>query len=248
MRHPLSKPCRLAALLALASCASFAQDSGFDVKLNTRAGIELSSNPDNLQQRMFGLGIEVGYALAFGKLSAEVGYQYKPGNQYLTDVMATRLSTAFGDYPVIDPTFSVDSKKNRVAGIYGRLTYEMPFSNSKWSAKVGVQVGGAQFRQEYIGQTYGWWDDASITADYLDSYVGQLQKTAMAVSPFIGMNYRIDPNSSVSVELISIAYTSINYNHIAASTSGYNTRNDPHFETTQSQSRPHLVVGYSFHF
>lgn len=230
-----------AALLAFGGLTAQAQEAtGFDTQFKMRVGTALASPKDELNPRMFGFGVEVGYTTSFGRFGLEAGYQYIPGSQYLTDL--SRMETATG--ATIDPDYSVESKKNRVEGLMGRLSYEYGFAGTDWALRVGAQVGGARFRHEYIGDIgdTGW-------ATYEDTYNGTPTKSAVAVSPFAGVRYSVNEFSAIEVNLIGIAYKSIDYRHVAGTVPGSwegNTGSD--YLVEKNRMAPHLEFAYVFRF
>ncbi len=251
---------RIALALALGVGVASAQDTGLDSRLKVRTGLELSSNPDHLANRIFGFGVDLGYTFSFGRISAELGYQYKPGNQYMNDMSS--VVPVSSDVVIQAPTGtesrfgSVDSRKNKLEGVTGRFAFEtMPILGSPFSAQIGVQVGGAKFTHEVLGQTYGGY--ASIpdgSVDFLDTYYGTPKKSTLAISPFVGVSYLIDKNSSLELNLISVSYKSINYIHVAGtvpadtSISQYGNNVSLDYLTEKSRNRLHLEVAYAFHF
>lgn len=228
-------------LVALATSVASAQgteESGFSSALKLRAGFGLSAPEDNTNRSLLGLGFEFGYGFAWGRLSAELGYQYKPGNQYMTDV--STMPTAPG--MTVDPSQSVDSRKNQLSGVMGRFSYERHMAEHPFSWRLGVQVGGTKFRQEYIG-------DVTNGTTYEDTYNGTVSQNSTALSPFVGMSWDIDRDQKLELNLLALNYTSANYVHVAGTVpngSGGHTAWD--YVATQKRTVPHLELCYVLRF
>ena len=240
---------RIAALIVFGSSFLLAQEKGigFDFKLRAANGID---NQDNLQSSAFGFGLNLHYKADWGTLNGELGYYYKPGRQFRAALDATdpsRLSTT-PPRPV-DPTSSVDSRKNSLDQMNARFSYEQPITNT-WSWQIGAQVGQSKFRHEYIG------DVADATFFYEDTYNGTPTKSVFTVSPFVGVAYQINQDSAFELNLISLAYTSINFRHTpgAAIVSGSLATPGSHVvyagDRLEEQKRNafHLEIGYTFRF
>lgn len=211
-------------------------------KLRTGYGLS-SKQEDNLSHRTFGLGFDFGFQTAAGRFGAELGYQYKPGNQYLLDL---------GTMPVapgarLDRNQSVDSRKNQLGGIALRVSFERRIAGSEWSWRLGAQAGGAKYRQEYIG-------DVTDGIRYEDTYNGIATASTVPISPFVGMGYDIDERQSVEMNLLSLGYSSANYVHVAGTAAGssQNPASGGHtaqdFVVIQKRSVPHIEFGYTLRF
>lgn len=243
MRLPLKRLGHLVALLVLGSTVASAQTTqGFDAQLKLRTGLEIGNNKDGLKARTLGFGLDFGYDPGFGRFGAEIGFQYKPGDQYRSDV-STFPVVAGQNAP--DPYFSGDIRRNSLEGVAVRLSFEKGIPSTQWSWRVGVQLGGARFRHEYLG-------DIADTgyATYEDTYNGALTKSDIAPSPFAGVSYRFDDASAVEINLIGISYKAINYVHVAGQ--GVDAKGHSitalDYVTEQKRMRPHIEVGYSFRF
>jgi hypothetical protein len=226
------------------STATAAQDNGFDGALKLRTGYGLSDNQeDHLAHRTLGLGFDFGYRSAESRFGLEVGYQYKPGNQHLADL--SKMPLALG--ASLDPSQSVDSRKNQLGGIALRATYERQIPTTDWSWRLGIQAGGAQYRQEYIG-------DVTDGVRYEDTYNGAATTSSVPISPFLGVGYVIDPRQSLELNLISITYSSANYVHVAGTVLGMSQNPALGGHTAQDtvviqkRSIPHLEFGYTLRF
>ncbi len=242
-RFALKRLGQAMALAVLGASAAMAQSQpGFDVQFKLRTGLELESNQDHLKSRTLGFGLDLGYDPGFGRFSLEVGFQYKPGDEYASNVATFPVVTGM---PAPSPAFSGDLRRNSLEGVAVRLSFEQPFQASQWSWRAGVQLGGAKFRQEYLGDIgdVGW-------ANYEDTYNGTPTKSVLAVSPFVGASYRFDSTSAVEFNLVGVSYTAINYVHVAGQgidAYGHSiTALD--YLTQAKRMQPHVEVGYSFRF
>ncbi len=235
---------RVAALLVLASSLLVAQDKGvgFDFKFRIANGL---NTDDHLQASAFGFGLNLRYGFDWGTLNGELGYYYKPGRQF----RAAYDAPAAG-MPAADPDFSVDSRKNSLNQVNARFSYERHFQ-ADWSWQAGLQVGSARFRHEYIG-------DVSDTgyATYEDTYNGTPTKSVLSVSPFVGVSYRINPDSAFEFNLISLSYTAINFRHAPGSAIVAGDPNVPGSHLVyagdrldeQKRNALHFEIGYTFRF
>lgn len=243
MRLPLKRLGHLVALIILGSTVASAQTAqGFDAQLKLRTGLEIGDNKDGLKSRTLGFGLDLGYDPGFGRFGAEIGFQYKPGDQFRADV--TTFPVAAGQ-PAPDPAWSGDIRRNSLEGLAVRLSFEKGITSTQWSWRVGVQLGGAKFRHEYLG-------DIADTgyATYEDTYNGVLTKSDIAPSPFAGVSYRFDDTSAVEINLVGVSYKAINYVHVAGQGVDANGHSITTLDyvTEQKRMRPHVEVGYSFRF
>lgn len=245
MKIHLKQTGGLLAILALGGSALAAQEaSRFDANLKLHAGYGLTEAKDYLNRRTLGFGFDLGYTTSVGRFSVELGYYYKPGSQYLVDL--SNALYAQGSDPVDpDPTLSVDSRKNQVGGIMARLGYDRAFAGSALGYRIGVQLGGSKYRQEYMADVA----DAGY-AEYEDTYNGTVTKTTIAVSPYIGLTYTINEASGLELNVLFQSYTSANYVHVAGTVQGSygagNTGQD--YVTTKKYNLPTIELGYTFRF
>jgi hypothetical protein len=239
MRPTFSRAGAALVVFLLAGTVAKAQDQGFGAAFKLRAGYGLSASEDHLSRGMLGMGFEFGYGFSsMGRLGLELGYQYKPGNQFMTNLAA--MATAPG--MTVDASQSVDSRKNQVGGLTARLSYEKQLGATPYSLRVGVQVGGAKFRQEYIG-------DVTNGTTYEDTYNGIVTKTTQALSPFAGVAYTIDKEQAFEINVVALGYTSANYVHTAGTvvnSFGGSTAWD--VVETHRRSVPHLEFCYVLRF
>lgn len=225
---------------AMAAGTARAEDPtpGWGVAFKARAGYGLGKAQDQLSRKAFGMGFELGYGASLGRFGVELGYQYKPGNQGMADLGS--MPTAPG--ATVDFTQSVDSRKNQLGGVTARLSFERPLPGMGFSWRAGLQLGGAKFRQEYIG-------DVTDGATYEDTYNGIVTKSTNALSPFVGLTFALDGDSALEVNLLGLAYTSARYTHVAgtvADPNGGHTAWD--YVTTTKRTVPHLELCYVLRF
>ena len=225
------------ATLALAGTLVRAEAPGLDAAFKMRAGYGLTTNQDNLDRRTLGLGFEVGYGNKAHRWGLELGYQYKPGNQFNVDpgTVPTGLGGALASSP------QADSRKNQVGGIAARFSFEKELGASPWSMRAGLQLGGANFRQEYIGDLTG--------KSYEDTFNGIATKNALSPSPYVGVVYAIDPEEAVEINFLYLGYTSANYVHVAGSVPGSiggNTALD--YVSSTRHAMPHVELCYVLRF
>jgi len=235
---------RLMALLILGSPFLLAQEKGIGYDLKLRAASGLSTN-DHLSSSAFGLGLNVRYGFDWGTLNGELGYFYKPGRQYLVGYNAPAAGM-----PAADPGYSVDSRKNSLNQLNARFSYERAI-NAAWSWQAGLQLGQSKFRHEYIGDVgdTGW-------ATYEDTYNGTPTKSVFTVNPFAGVTYQINQDSAFELNLISIAYTAIEFQHTpgAPIVSGSASVPGSHLVYAgdrldeKKRNSLHIEFGYTFRF
>ena len=243
MRLPLKRLGHVVAFSLLGATLASAQSTkGFDAQFKLRTGYELGTNQDGLKSRTLGFGLDFGYDPGFGRFGAEIGFQYKPGDQYRSDVSTFPVVAGM---PAPDPAYSGDLRRNSLEGLTLRLSFEKTIAATPWAWRAGIQVGGAKFRQEYLG-------DIADTgyATYEDTYNGAITKSDTAISPFVGVSYRFDEASSVELNLVGVAYKAINYVHVAGQgvdASGHSITTLDYITET-SRMRPHIEIGYAFRF
>ncbi|MDR2697995.1 MAG: hypothetical protein LBB40_05925 [Holophagales bacterium] len=218
-----------------------AQETFFFSGVKVRGGVQLASREDNLSSVFMGFGLEAGCAFRFGRLSGEAGFSYKPGNQYLRDLS---LMPNPDDWIIIYPGYwpdrvpnevidiinssywpkekktdlsSVDSRKNQLDGLYFRAAYEKPFQHI--GLRVGVQVGGSDFRQEYIADISGWRKLGNDNQIFNDTYNGIHNKNQLSISPFGGISISSE-NYFLEIQLIGVSYTMVDYIHVPGTEPG----------------------------
>lgn len=257
----------LAALLA-SSMGLRAQEatSPFSLDWKMRLGYAPSAK-DNLRQSALGFGFNVGYQLGQGKLGVELGYTYKTGDNYFTTA-----DTSKNTREAMDPTKSVEDRRNEFDGVALRVSYQQDLS-STWAWQAGLQLGG-RFHHQYIGDTQSVkWSDASqsnVSANsWRELYNGTPTKYDLNPSPYAGVIWKVDKDSSLEFNLLLLNYTALEYKHYvgAANTAYYGgVHQEPGSSlwvgpiATDSQSfpadsldkkssvTPHLEITYALHF
>jgi len=229
-----------AALVLLGAFAQVgARDRGFFSGVKVRGGFQLTSKEDQLSSMLMGFGLEGGYSFRFGRISGEAGFSYKPGGQYLHDLSLMPNPAGW----IIDTERSVDSRKNQLDGLYFRTAYEKPFQLI--GLRIGVQVGGTDFRQEYIADISG--KRTSDGREFQDTYNGIHNKNQLSINPFAGLSISSE-NYFLEIQLIGLIYTALDYVH--------EPRREPGkgqytlWDTTVNYKRfvPHIEFALGFRF
>jgi hypothetical protein len=236
----------MAAMLGMPALAQ--EKTGVDVQFRARVGFGMETK-DNLTNRAIGLGLELGYTTTFGRFAAELGFQYKPGNQYEYDYMSAPIDPDNPDIE-IEPLYSGDLRQATLQGLTLRATYEYEFSNG-WLARAGVQLGGAKFRQD-VRANVCYYHPAFDWEDITDAYAGNFEESGINPSPFVGIGKRFGI-SSVELNVLFLSYKATDYVHVAGTGEpnnrynyGYNNSKD-YFETS-SRMIPHVELAYTFRF
>jgi hypothetical protein len=134
--------------------------------------------------------------------------------------------------------------------VNARFSYENAIDKT-WSWQAGLQVGQAKFRHEYIGDigNTNW-------SAYEDTYNGTPTKSVFTVSPFAGVSYRINQDSAFELNLLSLAYTAIDFHHAPGSAIVAGNPNvagshlvyaGDHLDE-QKRNALHIEIGYTFRF
>ncbi|MDR0499488.1 MAG: hypothetical protein LBH03_07155 [Holophagales bacterium] len=232
-----------------------AQETGFFSAVKVRGGVQIAAKEDNLSSVMMGFGLEGGYAFRFGRLSGEAGFSYKPGNQYLHDLSKMPID---GNW-IIDDVWAVDSRKNQLDGLFFRAAYEKPFQNI--GLRIGVQIGGSNFRQEYIADIWGWRSSEDKVTDeegkphkagnrgFEDTYNGIHNKNGLSISLFAGISISSE-NYFWEIQLLGLSYTAADYVHRAGTVPGGYGKGHTLFDDTLKLNRfsPHIEFALGFRF
>ncbi|BDU71821.1 TonB-dependent receptor [Mesoterricola silvestris] len=228
------------ALAPGAFAAAPAEASPVEVQFKLRSALGIAHSQDHLTRKTLGCGLEVGFNTSAGRFSAELGYQYKPGDQYREDV--STFPVAPGANPA-DPKASVDSRKTQLDGLTLRLAYGRELRGA-WAWQAGVQIGGSRFRQEYLADVA----DANWST-WEDTYHGTLTHSTVSVSPYLGLVFRVNEGSSVELNLLGLRYTSANYVHVGGTVPGWgegHTGSDS--VALKSRMIPHVEIAYAIRF
>lgn len=251
MRKTLHRVGRLLAVLVIGASVASAEEPGFGAQFKMRAGLSPKAE-DHLANYQLGFGLNFSYVSGVGTFGAELGYQYKAGQQWLESFGAPAAGQA-----AVDPTQSADSRKNSLDGLALRLSYGNGTSVDGLSWQAGLQVANNRFQHTYVGNV----SDAGNTypggGNYgLQTYFGTPTKSQVSVNPFVGLTYRVSPATSFELNVISVRYTAINFTHTPGSAliGGDITRpgsslvyaGDALQETKRNQIQ--VEFGYAFHF
>ena len=242
----LMKTCSPALLAVALGMPAYAQDdAGIDVQFRVRFGYGLGVK-DNLSRRAIGLGLELGYTTPFGRFAGEVGFQYKPGDQYKYDWQPLLEEQVPGAFIY----GGGDRRRNELQGTAIRLSYEYDLQNS-CVVRGGVQLFGTVFRQEAIGYVaYAPPDRPGSERPTGDTYAGPFrQSTSASPSPFVGIAYRFGA-STIGLNVVGLSYTAIDYVHVAKASNspGDDTRSEDDYCTSTKRMVPHIEIAYAFRF
>ena len=239
-RQTLARCCLVAC--ACGALGLHAQDSQFTSAFKIKGLLSRPSTEDGLTNNVIGrnlelgmgFGLEGGMKIGKGMITAEVGYQFLTGDEFLAPVNNLTGSTGT---TTIDATQSVQSRKNKLEGMYLRVGYEgTVHEDLTWRA--GLQFGGNTFTHQVIGNTVG----TDNGKPYADSYFFVGSKSTLNPSPYFALNFKINESSSIEVGLLLLEYTALNYQHVANS----NNANDAIGQN--NKVLPNIEVGYAFHF
>jgi len=239
-RTKLARCCLVAC--AFGALALHAQDSAISTAFKIRGLFSKPGTDQGLTNNVIGrnlelglgFGLEVGLQVGPGKITAEAGYDFLTGDQYLAD---TSGMAKVDGTTTIDPTKSVESRKNKVEGMLVRFGYEAPVNDAlTWRA--GIQIGGNIYTHQVIGNIVG----TDGAAKYADTYWYNGTKSNYMPSPYGALNFKIDDTSSIEVGLLLLQYKALNYQHVA------NTSNASDTIVQSNKILPNIEVAYVFHF
>lgn len=220
----------------LAAQQAPAQEAGPFYGLKLRTAVQASEHKDALKGYYLGFGVEAGYQNDLGRWGAELGFLYKPGGFYSADVTAIGSASAVK----VDPARSVDMRKGQVDTLALRLSYEKPWNDL--GLRAGLQLGKAKFREEYVA------DISGADGSYRDAYNGVIEKSALAVSPYVGVSIPVMKDQFLEVQLVGLSYTSATYVHVAGTAGGQGTHNSKDSVSTATRMVPHLELAYAIRF
>lgn len=204
--------------------------------LKLRTAVQASEHKDQLKGYYLGFGVEAGFQNALGRWGAELGFLYKPGGFYGANLTTMGSATAVG----VDLARSVDMRKSQLDTLALRLSYEKPWNDL--GLRAGLQLGKAKFREEYIG------DVSASNGSFRDVYNGVIEKSALAVSPFVGVSIPVMSDQVLEIQLVGLSYTSATYVHVAGTAAGNGTHNSNDFVSTASRMVPHIELAYAIRF
>lgn len=230
------------------------EDTGFSKEFKFRLGYTPSPK-DHLRGPYTGFGLNLGYGTGIGRLGLELGYIYKTGDNYITTPDASALTAA--QLPM-SAAKSVEDKRNQLDGFTVRTSLSRDLAEN-WRWQAGLQFGG-KYKHQYVGDTQSSpWDAGTGTAGWRDFYLGTPTKGGLNPTPFAGVIWKADKDSSLELNLVLLGYQSLEYHHYAGTGSAYaNGASGPYSTPATSfpkdtlakktSSVPHLEIAYVFHF
>jgi hypothetical protein len=231
-----------------------AQETGFSKAFKFRLGYTPSPK-DHLRAPNTGFGFNVDYGVGAGRVGLEVGYTYNTGDAYITAPDTSQLPA--GLLPV-NPAKAVEDKRNEFSGLTVRASFSRKLSEV-WRWQAGLQFGGS-FRHQYVGDAQSLpWDSASGNAAWRDFYVGVPRSGGLRPSPYLGVIWKADKDSSLELNLVFNNYQALEYHHMAGTASSYATGSVGRYSATgaafpqdylekKSRMVPHAEIAYVFHF
>lgn len=231
-----------------------AQDAGFSKEFKFRLGYTQSPK-DHLRAPYTGFGLNLGYGIGVGTLGLELGYFYKTGDNYITQPDASALTAT--QLPM-NQAKSVEDKRNQLAGFSVRTSFSRKLAES-WRWQAGLQFGGT-FKHQYVGDTQSLpWDAGTGTAGWRDFYLGTPTKGGLNPTPFGGVSWKADKDSSVELNLVLLNYQAIEYRHYAGTGTVYTVGASGPYSSPgnvfpqdslvkKNRIVPHLEIAYVFHF
>ncbi len=244
----------LVACLCGALTSAQAQDTGFSKDFKFRLGYAPTPK-DHLRAPLTGFGLNLGYGIGVGRVGLELGYFYKTGDNYISRPNDSALT---GTQLPMNLAKSVEDKRNQLAGFSVRASFSRKFSE-RWRWQAGLQFGGT-FKHQYVGDTQSTpWDVGSGSAGWRDFYLGTPTKGGLNPTPFGGMSWKADKDSSIELNLLLLNYQAIEYQHYAGTGTVYTSgASGPYASTStnfpldslvkKSRVVPHLEIAYVFHF
>ncbi len=230
------------------------QETGFTKEFKFRLGYTPSPK-DHLRAPYTGFGLNVGYGIGVGRLGLELGYFYKTGDSYITKPDASQLPV--GQLPM-NSEKSVEDKRNQLAGFSVRASFSRSLSEN-WRWQAGVQFGSG-FKHQYVGDTQSTpWDAASGDTAWRDFYAGVPVEGGLNPSPYGGVTWKVDKDSSFELNLVFVNYKAIEYHHYVGTGSSYDTGAPGRrssagavfpLDSLDKHNRivPHAEIAYVFHF
>jgi hypothetical protein len=240
-------------------------------------------------------GLELGYTYKTGDT-----YFTQADGSMVTASPTTTDHTPGGVAMLTDPFWadmskSAEDKRNEFSGFTLRLSYQNKI-NENWEYQAGLQLGG-KFKHQYVGDVRsgaswgsrvvngvteygyygaGWggdWSGPSANS-WRDLYNGTPVEGGVNVTPYLGVSYNFDKDSSLEMNVVFLRYTAIEYKHYAgtgvdstgAPGSGYDPGYPgwgypPHgrvsssdaifpYDKLEKNNRmvPHIEFAYVFHF
>lgn len=256
-RHLPILPALTALALALPAPAQEAGEFAKAFKIRTGYGL---STKDNLRASDIGVGFEVSYGLAAGRIGLEAGWFYKDGDQFIKPVDGQAPSPL----SPVNLDASGDSRKNTLEGFSVRLSFTQDFLQD-WSWQAGLMLGGTRFKHEYVGDVQGADWHATNADSWRDLYYGTPSEGGIKVSPYLGVAWRVGDHSSLEFNALFLNYSALDYVHHPGTASSYALDSNPYSDSTvgrisqdnafpldtlEKKNRliPTLEFAYVFHF
>lgn len=202
---------------AMAQAAPKSGDLDFGIKFH--AGATAGSLKDDMHaQNMLGLGLEGAYALnansaiigelTFSAYGAGKGYDNTVGRTNGTVYGSDGLTAVAGVPLTLAIASSTDYRKNTLQGFSLRGGYRATFSGM-WAWQAGLTLDHMQYRQEANGTLQPRLGATAYGS--LEGFAVTPVKSAMGIGAFAGVKAQFSDNFSFETNLVSVGYTSINY-------------------------------------
>jgi len=244
---------RTACALMLAICgagALHAQSTGFSADAKLRYGYTPSPK-DHLYNSSWGGGIGLVYGFGTGKLGLELGYHYKGGDLYIEPIQ-TQIPAGMQPIEPDPGKVGGDARRNKLDGISARFSWQARLTDD-WEWQVGLMLGGSKFKQEYHGDIASahWSDSPQPSNSWRDFYYGTPTKQSITPSPYGGVSWNIDTESSLEFNVLLMSYKAINYVHYtgAATYGGAHLGRVFPLDSIAQKNRlvPELEIAYVLH-
>lgn len=265
----LFRPAVLALLASASLLTAQTADHGLAVDIKLRTGMDLSpnANPDNLARNFLGFGAGLSYPVGPGRVNAELGYFYKAGSQYRQafEAPAPGMNAVVSGYvyspqgAMLGMPISSDVRQNKLSGLTARVAYELPLMDHL-ALQTGLQVGGTAYRHTYVGTAtsqyitpYGSLSPKT-SKDYRDHYWGTETSSGTDISPFLGVTWQVNRESSLELNVVALRYRSLTFRHTPGSAvvsgsidiAGSQVRYEGDEVLKTSRTRPQLELTYRF--
>lgn len=234
--------CGIAGLLILSGAAAAAEDPLPAFALKLRTAYQAAAPKDQLARRMLGFGLEAGIQKGAHRFALELGWSYKPGDQYREDLSGMVVAPGRG----LTLAKSVDSRRNELKGLAARASWMRLFG--PLSVQAGLQVGGTQWRQEYIADLQGTALATPSTMAFRDTYNGVVERGGTTVSPFVGCTLPLEGGTALEINILALRYRSAQYVHQAGFVDGLNGNVSQDSRLATNRTATHLEIAYVVRF
>jgi hypothetical protein len=239
----------LAAMAWVQSSATVPDDP---IRMGTtlRVGFSPSVN-DHLSAGGFGFGLNATFPLGGGlSVIGEAGYWSNTGKEYTAPFQAVASGK-----PALDPASSTDARKNSLMVLHLRGLCRYDLGGSVF-LQGGIQLGRNRFRHEYVGQYTNNANGSTGGNSYTDTCNGTPTESSFGVSPVLGLEIALDKDSALEVNLVGIAYRSMDFRHTpgsalvsgSLSTAGSQLVYAGDTFVKNSRMTPTVELGYTFRF